>query len=69
MNAMTEEQKESAAAYIKLQGDVRQLIIDTVYQELGNYGSLLHSHIKTGVLYSTEFEQRLKEVIKNQMTK
>ncbi len=66
---MTEEEKESAAAYMKLQLDVRQLIVDTVFSELQNYGGLLHSHIKTGVLYSTEFEQRLKEVIKNQMMK
>jgi hypothetical protein len=66
---MTEEEMDSAAAYVKLQDDVRQLIIDTVYQELGNYGSLLHSHIKTGVLYSPDFESRLKDVIKNQMMK
>lgn len=66
---MTEEEKDSAAAYIKLQDDVRQLIINTVYQELGNYGSLLHSHIKTGVLYSNEFESRVKDVVKNQMMK
>lgn len=66
---MTEEQKESAAAYIKLQDDVRRLIIDTIHVELQNYGSLLHSHVKTGVLYSADFENRVKEVIKNQMMK
>jgi hypothetical protein len=66
---MTEEEKDSAAAYMKLQLDVRQLIVDTVFAELQNYSGLVHSHIKTGVLYSPEFENRVKEVIRIQMTK
>jgi len=69
MNSMTEEEKESAAAYIKLQDDVRQLIVDTVYKELNNYGGVVHNQVKTGVIYSPEFEQKVKEVIKNQMMK
>jgi len=69
MNEMTEEQKESAVAYIKLQLDVRQLIIDTVFEELQYYGNPLQSHIKTSVLYSPEFEGRVKEIIRIQMTK
>ena len=69
MNEMTEEQKESAAAYIKLQLDVRQLIIDTVLSEMQYYGSPLHNHIKTGVLYSTEFDSKVKDIIRNQMMK
>ena len=66
---MTEEENESAAAYMKLQLDVRQLIIDTVFSELQNYGSPLYGQIKTGVIYSPEFEQKVKDVIKNQMMK
>ena len=66
---MTEEDKEVAAAYMKLQDDVKQLIIDTVYKELQNYGGMLHSQIKTGVLYGYEFEQKVRDVVKNQMMK
>lgn len=33
---MTEEEKNAAAAYIKLQLDVRQLILDTVLKELND---------------------------------
>jgi hypothetical protein len=66
---MTEEEKNNAAAYMKLQDDVKQLIIDTVYKELSNYGGLLHNQIKTGVIYSSEFNQKVKEVIKDQMMK
>jgi hypothetical protein len=66
---MTEEEKNNAAAYMKLQDDVKQLIIDTVYKELGNYGGLLHNQIKTGVIYSSEFNQKVKDVIKDQMMK
>lgn len=66
---MTEEEKDNAAAYMKLQDDVRQLIIDTVYKELNNYGGMLHSQIKTGVLYGYEFEQKVKDIVKNQMMK
>lgn len=69
MNSMTEEEKASAAAYIKLQDDVRQLIIDTVYKELNNYGGMLHNQIKTGVIHSYEFEQRIKDVIRTQIMK
>lgn len=68
---MTEEVKdeEQAAAYIKLHEDVRQLIVDTVAKELQNYGSLLYGHIKASIMYSPEFETRVKDVIKNQMNK
>jgi len=66
---MTEEEKEVAAAYIKLQDDVRQLIIDTVHKELNNYGGLLHNQIKAGVLSGYDFEQRIKDVVRTQMTK
>lgn len=58
-----------AAAYMKLQLDVRQLIVDTIYEELKNYSSILHTHIKTNVMYSPEFDQKVKQVIKDQMNK
>lgn len=66
---MTEDEKNQAAAYIKLHEDVRQLIVDTVNKELQNYGSLLHGHIKTNTLYSPDFDQKVKQVIKDQMQK
>lgn len=61
------DEKEQAAAYLKLQDDVKQLIIDTIYAELQNYGSPLHQHIRSCTLYSPEFEQKVKLVITNQM--
>ena len=66
---MTEEEKASAAAYMKLQDDVRQLIVDTLFKELQNYGSPIHSHIKSGLLHTYDFEQRIKDIIRNQMFK
>ncbi len=68
---MTEEVKdeEQAAAYIKLHEDVRQLIVDTVLKELQNYGSLLYGHIKASIMYSPEFRDQVKSVIKDQMNK
>lgn len=69
MTTMTEEDKEAALAYMKLQDDVKQLIINTVHSELNNYGGMLHNQIKSGVLHNYEFEQRVKDIIKNQMFK
>ena len=69
MSEMTEEEKNAAAAYIKLQDDVKQLIVDTVYKELMNYGSPLHSQIAANVLYSQAFKDSVKNVVKDQMNK
>ena len=66
---MTEDKEQQAEAYLKLQEDVKQLIIDTIYKELQNYGSPLHNHITTAVLGSYSIEQRIKDVIKKQMEK
>jgi hypothetical protein len=66
---MTDEEKASAAAYMKLQDDVKQLIIDTVCKELHNYSSSIHGHIKSGLLHTFDFEQRIRDIIRNQMTK
>lgn len=58
-----------AAAYMKLQLDVRQLIVDTIYKELQNYGSPLHTHIAVPLLTGYNFRENVKMVIKDQMSK
>ena len=63
------DEKDQAAAYLKLQDDVRQLIVDTVYKELCNYGGILHSHIQANVTQSQQFKDAVKNVIKDQMNK
>ena len=59
----------AAAAYMKLQEDVRQLIVDTMYKELQNYGSPMHAQIAASLLYSQPFKDAVKNVIKDQMNK
>lgn len=66
---MTEEEKQAAEAYLKLHDDVRQLIVDTIYKELQNYGGLVQTQVKTAVLLSPEMEQRVKDIVRNQMQK
>jgi len=66
---MTEEDKERAAAYLKLQEDVKQLIVDTMYKELQNYGSPMHAQIAASLLCSQPFKDAVKNVIKDQMNK
>ncbi len=66
---MAEEEKNQAAAYLKLQDDVRQLIVDTIYKELCNYGGPLHNHIAAGLLHTQNFKDAVKNVITNQMNK
>ena len=63
------DEKEQAAAYLKLQDDVKQLIIDTVYKELQNYGSPLHTHIAVPLLTGYAFKENVKMVIQNQWSK
>jgi hypothetical protein len=66
---MEVKDEDQAAAYLKLQDDVRQLIVDTVYKELCNYGGILHSHIQANVTQSQQFKDAVKNVIKDQMNK
>ena len=66
---MTEEEMQQAAAYLKLHENVKQLIVDAVFEELQKYGSPLHTHIKTCTLYSPEFERQVKTTIAQQMHK
>ena len=63
------DEKEQAAAYLKLQDDVKQLIIDTIYAELQNYGSPLHTHIAVPLLSGYAFKENVKMVIQNQWSK
>ena len=65
---MTEEEKETAAAYIKLRGDVKDLILTTVLDEMqlnsqGPFANYMRDHI----LMSREAEQKIKGVIISQM--
>ena len=66
---MTEDEKNQAAAYIKLHDDVRQLIVDTINKELQNYSSSVYSAIRAHTMHHSEFETRVRDVIKNQMNK
>lgn len=66
---MTQEEMDNAAAYVKLHEDVKQLIVDTIYKELQNYGSPLHSHIAASILHSLGFKDAVKNVVKDQMMK
>ncbi len=69
MNPMTEEERQAAEAYLKLHDDIKQLIVDTIYKELMNYGSPLHNHISASILYGQNFKDQVKNVIKEQMNK
>jgi len=60
---------DQAAAYMKLQLDVRQLIVDTIYKELMNYGSPLHTQIAVPLLTGYAFKENVKMVIQNQWNK
>jgi hypothetical protein len=65
---MTEDEKNQAAAYIKLHGDVKDLILTTILDEMqlhpqGPFANYMRNHI----LMSTEAEQKIKNVIISQM--
>jgi hypothetical protein len=65
---MTDEDKAQAAAYIKLHGDVKDLILTTVLDEMqlnsqGPFANYMRDHI----LMSREAEQKIKGVIISQM--
>ena len=62
----------AAAAYMKLQDDVKKLIIDTVLEEIQRYGVLTTEVInktQANLLYSQNFRDQVKNVIKEQMNK
>jgi hypothetical protein len=67
---MTDEEKQTAEAYIKLHADVKELILDTIMDELQlNYQGPFANYVRNHVLMSTEAEQKIKGVIINQMNK
>ena len=66
---MTDEEKATAAAYIKLQDDVRQLIIDTVSSALEVRDPQLTRHVRDISVFAPELVNRIKDVIKDQMSK
>lgn len=67
---MTEEEKNAAAAYLKLHGDVKELILTIILDEMqlnaqGPFANYMRNHI----LMSVEAEHKIKRVIQNQMSK
>jgi|LakMenEpi03Aug12_release.lakeMendotaPanAssembly.Ray.scaffolds.fasta_scaffold2647557_1 hypothetical protein len=66
---MTDEDKTQAAAYIKLHDDVKRLIVDTIYAEMQNYSSMLHTHMQANLLHSPQFRDSVRRVVKEQMDK
>lgn len=63
---MTEEEKVAAAAYIKLQDDVKKLIVDAVRDAISGE---LRGTLVNAVVYDGMFGTRVKEVVKGQMEK
>ena len=67
---MTDEEKNTAAAYIKLHEDVKELIFTTLIDELQlNYQGPFANYVRNHVIMSTEAEQKIKAVVSNQMNK
>ena len=66
---MTEDENQ-AAAYVKLHGDVKDLILTTILDEMqlnsqGPFANYMRNHI----LMSVEAEQKIKGVIRDQWNK
>lgn len=64
---MTEEEKNQAAAYIKLHEDVKQLIRDTLVEILRKYDPDVVIGLQNATLGNPLFESRVKQVITAQM--
>jgi hypothetical protein len=64
---MTEDEKNQAAAYIKLHEDVRQLVKESLIQILMQYDHDLVKRIQDVTLGNPSFDIRVKQVITNQM--
>ena len=66
------DEKDQAAAYIKLHEDVKKLIMDTVLEEIQRYGVLTTEVVnkaQSNLLYTQNFKDQVKNVIKEQMNK
>ena len=64
---MTDEEKNAAAAYVKLHADVKDLILTTILDEMqlnaqGPFANYMRNHI----IMSYEAEQKIKSVIRDQ---
>lgn len=64
---MTEEEKNQAAAYIKLHEDVKQLIKDSLVELLKKYDTDVVMGVQNATLGNPLFESRVKQVITAQM--
>ena len=64
---MTEEEKNQAAAYIKLHEDVKQLIRNTLVEIFRGYDNEVVTRIQNITLGNPLFESRVKQVITAQM--
>ena len=64
---MTEDEKNQAAAYIKLQDDVKELIKQALIEILMQYDHDLVKRIQDVTLGNPSFDIRVKQVITNQM--
>jgi hypothetical protein len=64
---MTEDEKNQAAAYIKLQDDVKQLVKEALVAILTAYDNDVVKRIQDVTLGNQAFDIRVKQVITNQM--
>jgi hypothetical protein len=64
---MTEDEKNQAAAYIKLQDDVKQLVKEALVEILSAYDNDVVKRIQDVTLGNHAFDIRVKQVITNQM--
>jgi len=64
---VTEDEKNQAAAYIKLHEDVRQLVKESLIQILMQYDHDLVKRIQDVTLGNPSFDIRVKQVITKQM--
>jgi hypothetical protein len=64
---MTEDEKNQAAAYIKLQDDVKQLVKEALVAILTAYDNDVVKRIQDVTLGNYAFDIRVKQVITNQM--
>lgn len=64
---MTDEEKNAAAAYIKLHEDVKQLVKQALIEVLITYDHELVRKIQDVTLGDVAFDSRVRQVITNQM--
>jgi len=64
---MTEDEKNTAAAYIKLQDDVKELVKEALVAILMVYDNDVVKRIQDVTLGNPSFDIRVKQVITNQM--